>query len=208
MKYCLNILLSIIFWGITFFSLWFLDSDHRIATDDSLRHNKFASYINEYGFIENDTHHNWWDITEHSLLDTYNVDLWQWHHLLLSYILKLWVPLDDLNRYYITLLVIILVFITLTFNSILQNKTIIWLSVVSILIFCNADSYMRLILARPYLLTTIFFLSILIILYKKKYLWLSLIFLIWTYYHALFYFLFLPLYLPLYLHSRYARRWW
>ncbi len=189
----LNIGISLIIWIITFINAWFLKNDYVIWIDDSLRHNRFAYDINTYWFLENDTHHNWWDITTNSILNKYNVDLWQWHHILLSYLLKLWINIQNLNKYYIVICIILLSFITLSLNSELKNPTIIWLWVIWFLLFFNNDTLWRVFLSRPFLMTIILFLFILVILFKRKYYYLLFIFLIASLYHFLFFLLFIPI---------------
>lgn len=192
-KIIISFILVFIIWLITFFSLSFLKKDYIIARDDSLRHNKFAYNITKYWFIENDLNHNWWDVTAHSILEKYNVDLWQGHHLFLAWLLKLWVDINDLNKYYISIFLFLISFIILLLNFELKNSLSVWLWSIVLWLFLNPDIYYRILLSRPYLFTIILFLLVLTILYKKKYLWLFLVFLIWSIYHFLFLFLFFPL---------------
>lgn len=189
----INISISIIIWITTFINLAYLKDDYVIWQDDALRHSRFAYDINTYWFLKNDTHYNWWNVTTYSILNDYNVDLWQWHHLLLSFLLKLWINIENINSYYTVICIILLSFLILFINSELKNPAVIWLWVIWLLIFFNNDILSRILLSRPFLITIILFFLILIVLFKKKYYYLWIIFLMASFYHFLFFLLFIPI---------------
>lgn len=187
------LLISLFISLIVFFNQWQIKNDYILWKDDWLRHAKFAEYVNTLWLKDVDNNHNWWNILTWSILEKYNVDLWQWHHLLLSTFFKFWAKLDDISKIYISLFIFLFCFIVLFFNSQLKNNILIWLSTIFIFLFLNNEFISRIYLWRPFLITTFLFFVLLLILYNKKYKVLFIIFLIASFYHFLFFLLFLPI---------------
>ncbi len=190
-------ILSIIIWIIITISWFFMFNSPLLQNkvlwaDDWLRHIKFASYINEYWFSKNDSNNNWDSLFVNNIYNDYHVDLWQWHHIFLSLLLKLWLnDIETLKLYSFIILWIFFIIISI-FNNKEKNPFIIWSFTFFILFISSSNELFRILLSRPFALTSVLFTLLIISLIYNKKLFIPFIFAIATYYHMVFYILFIP----------------
>ena len=66
------------------------NKDKFIWHSDTLRHYKFSQLFDKYNYKEVYEKYNWWNTFKNAIYENYNTDLWQWHHLLIYWISRLW----------------------------------------------------------------------------------------------------------------------
>lgn len=191
-KIIFNIILSFLVTATVYtFSIIWNNKDKIIWIDDWLRHLQYANILDKYWYKETFDKFNQWNIIVNSILSDYKTDLWEWFHFLLWGIKALW--FQDLNilKFYYSLTFGIIFFIFLSISSKLKLPLIIPSSIF-ILLIAN-DFVFRLYLARPFTISVILYALLILILNEKKYLYLIPIWIIWVFFHSIFYLLSLPI---------------
>lgn len=191
-----NIILSILIVLAIFFSstIW-INKDKIIWLDDGLRHLTFSNIIDKYWFEYTYEHYNLWDIITNSILTDYRTDLWQGFHVLLVWMIKLWIQDLDVLKLYYSLIFWIVFFVFVSISD--KLKLPFYIPSTLFILFILNDFIYRIFLARPFMLSVILYALLTLSLQYKKHLRTIILLILWTLLHSVFYLLIFPIFLYL-----------